>query len=539
MSIALGLLDRGDRNTSFTTRAVGNFTLALLLLVGATVALLSAPKSEGVFSKGLTVPIVRADLVFKLISRLVLVFIWGKKLKASKLLYENEVFPLQAAAIIWNDCKRRPAYVRIEDEDILILDVLYSQKQLWVPTRLDSVFGRIIKAPVFLILQVLCWLFQVIQTVLRLLWVILCDRGVRNVIPVPVEQEYIRFTGHTALLSDSQLTWIQDFTMKCPGTCEEKLRARKVLVCAIHCANLFSHSSFARLHEHAADGHAMSEYYGALGDQPLIKSVLSRASELGVLASYPHGNKLEEGQNVPREVLWARLVVGSMKGLRGECRWRGPVASAILQIAQENKAPWGDNLEFSAVMRHAYTVTRRWLIDWIMYIWWEMNLPASVVNTPDIFFQRLQGILLYNLSENTKSLPHAVGEIAVSAPHSRDATMMLELLLGLQWTTWLNEQHVASGTCLKMAIQSSGEWKCFGRELGEETVDLSLYKTIKLQKIVEVNENASLADQARACIANQIIIHLTSRIRSKWEDLPARFYGFPEDKEEFVAADSV
>lgn len=534
MSIALGILDRGDINTSFSTRAIGIIMLALLLVAGATLALLSSPKAEGIFNKALTVPIVRADLVLQMLSRLVHIFVWARKLEPNKLLYANEVFPLQAAAIIWNDCKPVRTYIKGEDEATMVVDILSSQRQLWIPTKLDSVSGRIMKAPVFVVVQLLCWFFRSLEKVLLLLWWLTCDRGTSNAVPVLVDGKHIQVTGHTALISDSQLTWIQDFTMKCNGTLDQRLEARRLLVRALHIANLFSHSNFTRLHEHAADGRAMSEYYAALKDKPVIKNVLSKVVELNVLTAYPNGNMLEGGSTVPRQVLWARLVVGSMLGLNGEGRWRGPVASAILQVAQDNKAPWGDHLEFNAMQRHVYTVTRRWLIDWIMYIWWEVSIPASAIYDSDAFFARLQHLLLSNLKENTASLPHAVGELAVSAPQSIDVKQMLVLLLGLDWELWLATCVTSSGLPLKTAIEYSREWKCFGCDVGENSVDASLYVSIKLEAIIAADENASLGEQARARIAGRILETLTERVRYAWSKLPSRLYD-PLETEEMIA----
>lgn len=259
-SIALGILVRGDQNSSFRTRAVGTIILALLLFIGSIIAAFASPLADGLIGSALTVPVVRADLVFQLLSRLVHVFIWAGKLRTNKILYVNEVFPLQAAAMIWNDCRPITPPSRGEDENSMVLDILRSQRQLWRPILLDSYTARVAKAPMFFVLQLLCWLFLAIEKCLFMIWRLLFDRGTRNFTPVPVHGQHREVIGHTALISDYQLTWIQDNTM-CDGTgtLEQNRQARRVLVRAIHVANLLAHGGYTRLHEHSAGNHAMSE----------------------------------------------------------------------------------------------------------------------------------------------------------------------------------------------------------------------------------------------------------------------------------------
>lgn len=91
----------------------------------------------------------------------------------------------------------------------------------------------------------------------------------------------------------------------------------------------------------------------------MVKNVLSKSLQLKVLNGYPSGNMLTRGGVIPKQIMWARLVVGTMKGLDGEGRWRGPVASAVYSVAQQNYDQWRDDVDRTALHRHVYTVSRR------------------------------------------------------------------------------------------------------------------------------------------------------------------------------------
>lgn len=534
-SIALGLVERGDLNTSFTTRAVGTVTIALMLLLGSLVASYASSRSESVVQGGLLVPVVRADLVMLLLSRLLHVMIWAGKLRANKILYVNKVFPIQAAAIIWNDCKPVQPRLRSEDENAILLDTFRAQRQIWRPTHLDELTARVIKVPIFVVVQFLCWFFLVVETILFLSWRFLYEHGARNFVPVPINGAVVTVTGHTALITDHQLTFIQEFMMRRlesrahAGTPEQQIEARRVLVRALHAANLLAHEGHNRLNELSSGGHAMSEYFAAAGGNPLVRDILSRAPDLHVLTSYPSGNVLTRGSIIPAQVMWARLVVGSLKGLNGEARWRGPVACAILKVAQENTSKWGNSVNRTALHRHVYTVTRKWLVSWMMFIWWEIDIPASAVQNTDVFFETLQALLLDNLVHNTLSLPHAVAEMAISDTKMADTINMLVLLLGNNWELWLQQTMLECGLSLADALVSVGGYKCVGREIKDDiAVDAALYEQKQLREVTNGNSSASIADQIRACTARQIVNTLTARVKEVWTALPSKLLDPPD-----------
>lgn len=521
-SIALGIVERGDTNSSFTTRAVGIITLLFLLICGMTIASFSSPLAEGIIASALTVPVVRADLMFLLLSRVVHVFVWASKLRPNKILYVNEVFPLQAAAMIWNDCKPIVPQTRGEDANSVILDILRSQLQLWQPTWLDGLSARVTKAPMFMIVKILFWLFLGIDKLLFMMWRLVFDRGERNFTPVRVREEKVEVAGHTALISDVQLTWIQEFTMRRRTiTLEQNRQARRVLIRALHAANLLRYSGHTRLHDHSPGDHAMSEYYAVVADNALVKEILSKADDLHVLQNLPNGNTLERGKVAPKQVLWARLVVGSYRALLGEGRWRGPVIVSLFTVARNNYEEWEDDVSKTAVHRHVYTVSRRWMIDWIMYIWWDIELPVTIVNNEDELFEHLRALLTNNLMHNTLSLPHALGEMALSTDRVESVNSMLLNLLGHDWETWFQQSVVVSGTPLLDAMTNCGEWNCLQRELTKEiSISSSLYEPRILQKVIDTDETGSIADQARAKIAGRVVETLIKRIRDEWVQLP-------------------
>ena len=453
--------------------------------------------------------------------------LWATKLHTSKILYLNEVFPLQVAAMIWNDCAPVAPQNNTEDESTVLLDTLRSHCALWRPTPLDSMVSRILKNPIHRILQLLCWLIYSLEQLLFVAWYGLFDRGQRNRTPVPVQGQQRKIIGHTFLVSDVQLVMVQEFTMHANVEHPERSReARRVLLRALHVANLLEHGGFTRLHEHAAVGYAMSQYFASIGENNLIKNLLSKTNELKVFTALSSGNKLEGGKEIPRQIFWARVIVGSLRGIQNEGRWRGPVAKALFTIAQENYDAWGvANVSRTALHRHVYSVSRRWLVDWMMFMWWEIDLPSALVGDVDEFFSRLRLLLTLNLMHNTWSLPHAVGELAVSANRTDDVNRMLVLLVGADWELWIEQCSVSSGTSLRGAMEFGGHWKCVGQELAADiSVSSDLYKARVLGEVIATRIDAPLADQARARIAERIVDTLTRRLREVWEQLTATLF---------------
>lgn len=535
-SISLGILERGDLNASFATRAVGLIILAFLLILGSLIASFASPLKETLIGSALTVPVVRADLMFLLFSRLVLVFVWASKLRPNKLLYANEVYPLQAAAMIWNDCRPIEAHAKGEDGHSTIVDILTSQRQLWKPTKLDTLTARLAKLPVFVIVFLLRQFFLLLERLLFRVLHLAIDRCPRNQTLWPVQTRRIRAPGHTALITDAQLTWVQDFTMRDRSTDEDALEqhreARRVLVRALHVANLLGHGGYTRLHEHSAGGHAMSEYFAAVGSNKVVKGALSKLSEVGTLNHLPNGNKLVRGAVVPGQVMWARLLVGSMRGLRGEGRWRGPVAAAVFAVAQENMRAWQSHKDCTPLHRHVHTVSRRWLVDWLMFMWWEVDVSATLVYDPAGLFERLVDLLRENLTHNTMSLPHAVGEMALAGERTPDVEVMLARMLGDDWEAWLNGELVArGGGGVRDAAGESDEWKCFKRTVDASvTLDSALYKEKVLGDVIDVGEDDGWADQVRARFARRIVETYVKRIRDAWIELPHLLLDPPEGK---------
>ncbi len=265
-SIALGIVERGDQNASFATRAVGLIILALLLITGSIVASFASPLSDTLIGSALTVPVVRADLVFLLLSRLVLVFVWASKLRPNKILYPNEVYPLTCAAMIWNDCKPIEPHVRGEDSHSTILDILRTQRQLWKPTRLDSHSARFAKLPAFIIVQFLCWFFLLVEKLLFRLLSLLLDRGAVNRSLVEVDGKRIQGAGHTALITAPSSLGCR--TSRCATRVPWSRTGRRVGCSCVRFASRICsvHGGYTRLHEHSTGDHAMSEYYAYIKD---------------------------------------------------------------------------------------------------------------------------------------------------------------------------------------------------------------------------------------------------------------------------------
>lgn len=526
-AVALGFVDRDDGNTSFVTRAVGTLLVASLFSAGSALAAAASPLPGASAAAGLLVPAARADLGLRLLSRTLQVAFWTGKVRPAAILYANDVFPVQAAAMIWNNCAPIQPAARGQDDATVVTDVLREQQTLWQPTEVDTPLVRAAKIPVYAALRLLCALVEAAEAALFGLWTALSGRSAANTSLVAVQGARRAVLGHTALIADAQLTWLREATMR-GGDAAEARAARRVLFRAIHLANLFGHGGHTRLHEHAPDGHAMSEYFQRVTGRRL-KAALSAADELDILQALPNGNSLTRGHPIPKQVMWARLVAGSQLALDGGARWRGPVASAIFLVAQEHVERWGDSVSRTALHRHVYTCLRRWLVDWVMYIWWELDIPNAAVEDADGFFARLRALLIVSLVNNTMSLPYAVGEMMVSQPKTPDVTVILTCTVGEDWEQWLSVAVIASGEPALQALQSSGEWTCIGRPIGEDVaVNPRLYMMQPLEEVLQTPPTAPVGDQVRAALAARLVDTLVRRVRGAWEALPHRLLDTPD-----------
>jgi len=520
-SVALGIVERGDANTSFVTRSVGTVTVTLLLVAGSIIAAAGAPSAPVALVAALAVPTVRGDLVLLLLSSILHMVFWAGQLRPNGVLYSSDVYPLQVAAMIWNNCAPVRPPNRGEDGGTVLVDMLRDQRLLWRATSVDSLFVRSLKVPVYVGICILCAAAEALEAVLFWGWRTVVDRTAGNVTLVDVQGQRQLVLGHTALIADAQLSWLREATMRGGNAAADRV-ARRVLVRAVHVANLLVHSGHTRLHEHSPHGHAMSEYFQRVANSTLKQALAtSQIDELRVLQALPNGNSLTRGQLIPKQVMWARLVAGCSLSLDGSLRWRGPVASAVLVVAQENVEQWAANVSRTAIHRHVYSVMRRWLVDWVMYIWWDLDIPDGAVDDGAAFFGRLRALLLGSLVNNTQSLPHAVGELLVSAPKTDDVVTILAGTLGGGWELWASTAVTASGVPLEAAMEGSGEWLCAGRVVGEDVaVDHRLYVPAPLERVLQTPATAPQGEQARAVLANRMIDTLVARVQAAWEAQP-------------------
>lgn len=534
-SMSLGILERGDPNRSFATRAVGTLMISLGLAAGSALACLGSPLSEGLLFSALTVPVVRADLVTRLLSRIVHIFLWAGKLHPAKLPYAADVYPLQVAAIIWNDCAP-VTHSRGEDDHTVVMDMLDDQRSLWRPSGLDSWVSRGAKAPLFAVLAGICAVVGIFEAALVGAWRLVSGRNGRHTMLVAVGGAQRVATGHTTLITDAQLTWIQDSTTQQGGDTASALEFRTTVIRALHLANLLGHGGHTRLHEHPPFKYAMSDYYQQLSN-PCLEDALTSSSmdNLRVLQWCRNGNSLSAGKPAPRQVLWARLVVGSNPPPGHTGRWRGPVASALLILAQEHVDSWGAAATTTAVHRHVHTVLRRWLVDWTMFLWWDMTIPDEApMISETAFFSSLRGLLEESLVHNTQSVPHAIGELAWSTQRTPEVERMLRATLGDEWHAWLQTATIPTGTPLGAAASGSGEWKCVGKPVDPAVaVDRVLYNERVLAEVTAPPAAAPESDQVRAVLAKQLVATLIARLHATWAQLPYQLLDPPRtlDKE--------
>lgn len=348
-SVALAVVDNGDVNTSHTTRAVGTLMVTLLLALGTFIA---AAAPMRVFA--LLVPVVRADLVFLVVTRLIRSMIWAARLTPSSILYINETFPIQAAAMIWNDCRPIKPHNALEDEHSVLVDWLYVQRDLWRPTQFDGVIARSVKFPVFVLLQAVALVVSAIEFVLSSIWKALFSGRTRNRFPVQIQGAFPEVIGHSMLISDNQLTWVQRFTMQ-RGDIEQSREARRVVLRALHCASLLVHGGHTRLHEAGPGGYAMSEYYAAISENDIVKLLLSKSDELQIFPKLPNGNQTRADRSF-RDKYYGRasspevLPVCAGRG-GGAVRWRSPCSS----LRRLTYSSW---VQVSTEPRYSVTFTR-------------------------------------------------------------------------------------------------------------------------------------------------------------------------------------
>lgn len=516
-SIALAVADHDDLNTSYVTRAIGAVMVAMLLGVGT---FLGAAGPFRIFT--LLVLVVRGDLVVLILTRLIRALIWARRLSARDLLYVNEVFPLQAAAMIWNDCRPVVPAIASEDERSVLTDLILTQRDLWRPTWMDGVAARMLKLPLYVPLQALSLAVCALEHVLFVLWSVGLHWGGRNRVPVLIDGGYPEVQGHTMLLSDNHLSWIQRFTAG-DDNVAQNVEARRVAIQAIHVASLLAHAGHTRLLEGAVGGHSASEYGDVVTYNELVRALMGKADELMIFTKLPNGGETTRGSPVPRQVVWARIVGGALAGVRGHGRWRGPMAVALFQLAQRNIAVLGLSVFRTALQRHVYTAMRRWLVDWMMFIWWDMEVSNKSVEDPIAMFAQLVELLVANVVRHTVSLPHAVGELAVSTERAVDVEVMLALVLGDGWQEWMRDSVVADGLPLGEAMTATAEWQCAGRALGEDVhVDAAYCGRCPLEHALQAGPGDGLGKQARAVIAGRIVDTLAVRLRDTWERLPNR-----------------
>ncbi len=523
-AVALGVSSNTDVNTSHATRSVGTLLLATLLIIGTIIAYVSPQRSFA-----LLLPLMRMDLVFMLFAQLARSLVWASRLAPNVLLYDSEVFPLQGAAIIWNDCRQVMPHTPAEDERSVLLDWLSVQVELWRPNAFDGFFSRLLKLPFFAVVAILLAICTAVENFMGTVWHVVFHRPHRNRTPVLLNGSRVEALGHTVLLPEHHQTWIQRFTAAPnPGiTMPQRREARRVTINALHVASLLSHGGHTRLHTHAPGNHAMSEYYAAVNGNELLKNSLSRVDQLRIFLTLPNGNATERGRPVPRQVLWARIVVGALGSLRGEHRWRRPVAVAIFHVAQANLVAFG--ADRAALSRHVYTVLRRWLVDWMFFVWWNTNLRNEIVEQPDELFPTLERILCDNVISNTASLPHAASELAVSVDRSASVNACLSLTLGPDWETWFENAVIEDGAALLEAVQASGEWKCVGRQVApNDSVDSSLYSERRLQDVLDGAIEGDRGMQVRVVVARRIVSTLSMRLRAAWDALPEHLSEAPE-----------
>jgi hypothetical protein len=521
---ALGVLAQADNNIAFQARVNGLLALTLLLVFG-TVLVGFYSKNQDWVGVVFFLLLLRADTSAALLARLARIATWSRRIRPTKVLYETDVWPLQAAALIWNDYQPLKPGNAEEDEDGILTDLAAKECTRWRPMLDDNRFFQAMKTPFWLFFLLMRALAMIGERLALVVWTLAVVRTRPNYLPENLGETGREVTGHTALLTSDQLDWLQEETMKTENSSLSR-NARRVVSRALHQANLLQHSAFGRLVEHSLPDMSMNDYYKMVGSNTILKRIIGAQSvaRLGLFRQLGNGNVVPAGGHATKQVLWARLVAGSHKSLEELTTWRGSVVGAVYQHQYQLKDVMASGGE--PIHRHIYSVYRRWMVDLVVALWWTLEFSSNDVLDDDL----VRTLLLEKLSDgqkhNTASLPHAIGEWITASARTNPEEQALNVILGVEWNTWADSVvPEAEGLTLREMAAASGEWHQYqGITLAETGVPQRLYASKSIAAVLRDNTTGMVedpehysvqADLVRVTILRRVVETLVEKVLAR------------------------
>ncbi|CAM9836311.1 unnamed protein product [Scytosiphon promiscuus] len=297
--------------------------------------------------------------------------------------YTHDVFPLQVAALIWNDGKFPDMRgSSVEDKSSLVIR-LSAETLRWRPFwKSENAVLALAKLPVFLVIFCVYSTLRGLEAILYELVYRVLMWSFLGGLPLPpgVPRRYAFRLGTAALVSKVQLDMIQR-KVCLDGQMFDMAQARRVFVRALHTANLLSTPQFERLMDHAPrllnNNELASRLKNKLKERVLKSSV---PGELGVLTRLTIANTYESGKQASRTAVWGRCLVGAQQAIEagGEPSPKGFIVAAVLNVSEDIRVLAGDYNKFPCLL-HWYTVTRRWFVDFTMFVWWDLSAENRFV----------------------------------------------------------------------------------------------------------------------------------------------------------------
>lgn len=238
------------------------------------------------------------------------------------------------------------------------------------------------KLPVYLVILCVYFILLGLEMVLyELVYRVLMWSFLRGLpLPPGVPRKYAFRLGTAALVSKVQLDIIQR-KVCLDGHLFDMAQARRVFVRALHTANLLSTPQFERLMDHAPRLLNNNELASRLKNKLKERVVKSSVpGELGVLSRLTIANTYESGKQATRTAVWGRCLVGAQQAIdaAGEPSPKGFIVAAVLNVSEDVRVLAREYNKFPCLL-HWYTVTRRWFVDFTMFVWWDLSAEHRFV----------------------------------------------------------------------------------------------------------------------------------------------------------------
>lgn len=144
-------------------------------------------------------------MLFHLVTRFVHSILWARSLSTSELFYLGEIFPLQVATTIWNDCRllffSLPLGVHHMD----------THARCTLEACLSRSYELFTRLRVYVLLRGLRIILALVERSMFFIWHVIFRDGITNRFPMPIKREYPHVVGYDMFLSERKLTGLKQF----------------------------------------------------------------------------------------------------------------------------------------------------------------------------------------------------------------------------------------------------------------------------------------------------------------------------------------